>query len=508
MRANLRLKVFVAAVLLVFSLSLAGQQAASQPTREEALLRAMHGIDSATLYEYVREMTSESYGGRLTGTEGYNLCARWAAELMGKWGLRPAGHSGTFFQAFPNPYTLVFPGCELALEVPWKSGVIRKSYRYEDEFIPGGTSASGEVRAEVVYVGYGVSAPELGYDDYAGVDVRGKIVLLEPEVPVRPDRDPELFLKWRPHSFHQKKLETAHDKGARGMIYNYGPIGNPNNSYREGFVYSHVGAAVVEDVFAGTGKSPKDVLALIGKTMKPQSFATGKVLVLKNVTEHHADGVGINVVGLFPGEDPMLEDEVVVLGGHLDHLGRMWELMPGANDNASAVAVLLGVAEALHRSEVKPRRPVMFVLFGAEEQGVAGSRYFVDNPPLSLNKIAAFINLDGVGVGERISALAGGNFPELMAFFERANRAYIHRPLSGPSFHNLARPRLDAAWFLWKGVPTLSFSTSGGRSYYHVTKDDLSTINPEIQEDVARLLFMAVMDMDAADRLAFRREDR
>ena len=167
-----------------------------------------------------------------------------------------------------------------------------------------------------------------------------------------------------------------------------------------------------------------------------------------------------------------------------------------------AVAVLLGVAEAMNRSEVKPRRPVMFVLFGAEEQGVAGSKYFTENPPLPLNDIAAFVNLDGVGVGESINALAGGNFPEFMTYFEKANSAYVHRPLTGPSFANLAR--LDAAWFLWKGVPTLSFSTSGGRSFYHVTKDDLSTINPEILEDTARLLFMAVMDMAAADKLGFR----
>ncbi len=178
--------------------------------------------------------------------------------------------------------------------------------------------------------------------------------------------------------------------------------------------------------------------------------------------------------------------------------------MPGANDNASAVAVLLGVAEALHRCEIKPRRPVMFVLFGAEEQGVAGSKFFTETPPIPLDRIAAFINLDGVGTGERISALAGGNFPDLFSYFEKANRAYVHRPLSGPPFANLARPRLDAAWFLWKGVPTLSFSTSGGTSYYHITKDDLETINEEILEDTARLLFMAVMDMAGADKLDVR----
>ncbi len=151
-----------------------------------------------------------------------------------------------------------------------KGGVIKKSYQYEDEFMPGGTSGSGEVTAEVVYVGYGITAPELGYDDYKGVDVKGKIVLMEPEVPVSPgEKTLELFKKWRPYSFHQYKLKNAAAHGAKGMIYNYGPIGNPNNAYVEGFVYHHVGAAVVADVFAGTGKGHEDSSAGSARSSSP-----------------------------------------------------------------------------------------------------------------------------------------------------------------------------------------------------------------------------------------------
>ena len=184
-----------------------------------------------------------------------------------------------------------------------KDGVVKKSYRYEDEFIPGGTTGAGKVTAEVVYVGYGITAPELGYDDYKGVDVKGKIVLLESEVPVGPgEKTLELFKKWRPYSFHQYKLKNAAAHGAAGMIYNYGPIGNPNNAYVEGFVYHHVGAAVVADVFAGTGRAHKDVVAAIRKDLKPQSFATGKTMTISNRSEHHPDGVGINLLGKITGQ--------------------------------------------------------------------------------------------------------------------------------------------------------------------------------------------------------------
>jgi len=499
--------VFLVVAALAFLPAWAAPQPQQQPppaAEEQKLLRAMHTIASQPLYDQVRELVSERYGGRLTGTEEYNLCARWVADQFQKWGVQPAGDKGGYFQAFPNPYTLVYPGCELVLNIPWKNGFLKKFYKYEDEFIPGGTSASGEITAKVVYAGYGISAPQLGYDDYQGLDVRGKIVLLEREVPVDPDKDPELFKKWRPYSFHQYKLETAYDKGARGLIYNYGPIGNPNNSYREGFIYSHVGPAVVDDIFAGTGRNHKEVVAKIAKTLKPQSFATDKVMTIKNVTQHHPEGVGLNVLGILPGSDPVLKSEAILIGAHLDHLGRMWELMPGASDNASSVAVMLGLAEALSRSEVKPRRSVMFIAFGAEEQAVAGSAYYLDHPFLPLEKTAAFINMENAGSGDKLHILAGKSVPALWAYLDRANQKYIHRVMTSSPFANIARPRQDTARFLWKGVPSVTLSSQGGRTFYHITKDDLSTITPEIMEDACQLLFMAVMDMASADILDFR----
>jgi hypothetical protein len=501
--------------LLVVGLATPGLMAQPRPdqpaqTDEEKLLSALHSVSSHRLYDYVKELVSEKYGGRLTGTAEYNFCADWVASLLKKWDLRPAGDGGTYLQAFPNPYTLVFPGCEVYLRLPVKGGEVKKFYRFEDEFIPGGTSGNGEVTAEVMYVGYGATAPELGYDDYAGVDVKDKILLLEPEAPVSPRDDPELFQKWRPYSFHQYKLENAFDHGAKGMLYNYGPIGNPNNSYREGFIYSHVGPAVVADIFAGTGRDHRAVVEKIRKTLQPQSFATGKVFTIKNSTEHHPEGIGTNVVGLIEGADPALKYELLILGGHLDHLGRMWELMPGANDNAAAVSVMLGVAEAMAKCALKPRRSVLFLFFGAEEQGVAGSEYYVNHPVFPLEKTAAFINLEATGIGDRFGVLAGKNFPDFHAFLERANSRYIHRSIEASQFANIARPRQDTARFLWKGVPSVTVSARETvpierPSSYHNTRDNLDPITPEIMEDLAQLLFAAIMDMSDEPALNFRR---
>jgi len=502
-----KIRIFLVLILLIFSINLigGGQVLAQQPSDETSkILRVFHTISSNELIEYVRELTSAKYTGRLTGTPGYDQAAAWVSSLLSGWGLEPAGDNNTFLQAFSNPYTLILDKGEVSLHLrvgkqAGKGPVeIKKFYRYEDEYFPGGTSASGEVTAEVVYVGFGITAPELGYDDYRGVEVKGKIVLMENEVPFDPNKDPELFKKWRPYSFHQYKIQNAAAHGAKGMIYYYGPICNPNNDYIEGFIYSHVGRQVVDDVFAGTGKTYQETVENIRKTLKPQSFATGKVFTIKNRTEYHPEGTGYNVLAKITGIEPGLKEQVIIIGGHLDHLGLFPELMPGANDNASAVAVMLGVAEALVKCEIKPKRTILFAFFGAEEQGVKGSEYYLEHPVFPMEKTVGLINMDGVGAGDRIFALAGKNFPWLFAPFDKANTSFVHRELGTNHWANLTRPRLDAARFMDRNIPSLSFSVSGLRlpyPTYHNTRDNMDLINPEILEDMARLVFLATLEL-------------
>ena len=496
--------IFVCVFLFVSSFLTGQRREEEELTDEQKILQTAHSISSHDLFHYVKVLASDKYEGRLTGTETYNASAQWVASHFEKWGVTPVGDDDSYFQAFPNPYTLVFEDCEVSLHVSYKDSTIKKYYHYFDEFIPGSTSGSGEVTAEVIYVGYGATAPELDYDDYEGVDVKGKIVLMEREVPVSPRDDEDLFKKWRPYSFHQYKLENAVKHGAKGMIYNYGPIGNPNNSFDADFIYSHVGDVVVNDVFAGTGYEHEKVVEKIKETLKPHSFTTGKVVTVRNTTEHHPDGIGLNVVGLIVGSDPKLKGEIIAIGGHLDHLGKCYEIMPGANDNASAVAVMMGMAEAFHNCPIKTRRSILFLGFGAEEQAVAGSDYYCENPIFPLGKTIGLLNMDGVGSGDKISATAAENYPEFWKFIDNANQKYIHRIIRASSFSNIARPRLDAARFMWKDVPTISFGVYPSRAQYHNPLDNIDAITPEILEDVTQLLFLAVLDMANQDSLDFR----
>ncbi len=473
----------------------------SNLTTEQQLLLTAHSISSNKLYDYVAELVSEKYAGRLTGTVEYNACAEWVAKKFEQFGLKGGGDNGSFFQSFANPYTLVFPGCEVYLHTQHDG---RKQYKYPDEFVPGSTSGSGAVTAEIVYIGYGITAPELNYDDYEGVDVKGKIILCEREVPVSEEGGPNMFLKWRPYSFHQYKIKNAVAHGAVGMLYNYGPIANPNNAYVKEFIYSHIGPAVVTDVFLGTGKSHAETIKGIKADLRPRSFATSKTVTIKNITEHHPEGLARNVIGILEGCEPNLKGEVLVVSAHLDHLGKCFALMPGANDNASGVAALLGGVEALSKSPVKPRRSVMFICFGAEEQGVAGSHYFIQSLTVPLDQIIGLINMDSVGAGDKLAARGAKNYPAFWEVVGRNNQKYLHNIVQPGSFINLARPRNDASWFMWKGIPTITFKSYGGSEVYHVPSDDLSIINPETIEVMSQLLFLTIIDLTTRNTVDLR----
>ena len=488
------MKPYVSIVLTVL-LSLSFFRGIPQEYSDSREIRGMKSISSHELLGYVKEMASEKYGGRLTGTPGYDSSAQWLIRHFKAWGVEGKAPSGGYLQHFDIPYTRVFPGCRVTLHLPRGGDKILKHYDYVSEFIPGATSDSGTVHGEVVYAGYGITAPELGYDDYQGVDVKGKILLMEREAPLNPKDDTTLFKKWEPYSHHQYKLKNAVRHGAAGMLYNYGPIVNPNNSFEPGFIYSHVGDTVVQDVFAGTGRSHQQVTDFIQENLQPVSFPTGKTVTITNNTQHFPNGRGSNVIGYLEGSDPRLKDEVIIIGAHLDHLGRCWELIPGANDNASGVAVMMSVAKALAEYDVQLKRSVMFLAFGAEEQGIVGSGVYVDNPSFPLKKTRAFLNLDGVGVGNKIGVTAGENFPQLYDFVRQVNEQYIHRHLNPNSFLNITRPRLDAARFMKAGLPVLSFYAYGAPSVYHQPGDDVDKITPEIMEEMGQMLFMSVIRM-------------
>lgn len=497
---------FLVAILSV--LTAFSSQAPAQQTDEQLILKYFHSISSEEIADWMAELCSPKYNGRLAGTPEYIAAAEWAAEQMSNWGLKPAGDNGSFFQWFDHPYTVVNEIGSLELHIPQKDGyVIRKSYSAPEDFYPGMNSGSGEVTAEVVWVGYGTTAPELNYDDYSNIDVKGKIVLMNRDVPFKDVLDPE-YAKWVRYCYHQYKADNAARHGAVGMLYIDGNSANPNISYNESLVITGIGPVPLSDILAGLGKDNKSLLEQIDKSFKPASFATGKVITMKANTTRHQEGRTCNVAGMIEGTDPVLKDEVIIIGGHFDAVGNAGGLfVAGGFDNASGSVDIMAAAKALATSGVKLKRTVLFLLIGGEEVGLLGSKHYTKNPLFPKEKTVTYINLDMVGNGTGLAVSASENCQGLTEYFTKANERYIHRPMrrsiSRGSFYG--RPRSDGLVFLADGFRTMSLSTTDAVKpvYYHLPGDDETAVTPEIMEDVAKLIYLAFIDMANAGTLSY-----
>jgi hypothetical protein len=464
------------------------------------LLDQFHKITSEEMMEWMVKLCSPEFNGRLTGTPEFVASAEWVAGKLKEWGIKPAGDSGSYFQWFDWPYTVVNDIGSLSMKLIQPDGsAILKYYNYPDEFYPGMNSGTGEITAEVVYVGFGVTAPELNYDDYKGIDVRGKIVLVNRDVPHTDPRNPE-YKKWVGYCYHQYKLENAVKHGAAGFLYIDGALANPNISYDPSIIVCGLGPLPVADIFAGLKTTNEELLGKIRESFKPASFNTGKIMTLKANTTRHPEGKGCNVIGLIEGSDSVLKNEVIIIGGHLDAVGKAGRVVNGALDNASGVVDIMGAAKAMSQSGIQLKRSVMFLFIGGEENGLIGSKLYAGNPVFPKDKTITFINLDMVGNGIGLAVSASAPYKQLLTYFEDANSKYIHRPFRGsapePSEY-YGRPRSDSYNFSSEGIRTMSIGTTGGfkKVFYHLPGDDPDAVTIDIMEDVAKMIYVALTNM-------------
>ena len=482
--------------------------APAQDVDEQLLLVHFHSISSEEIAGWMAELCSPEYNGRLAGTPEYIASAEWVADRLHDWGIKPAGDNGSYYQWFDQPYTVVNDAGSLQLHIPQKDGTeIVKSYSAPSEYYPGMNSGSGEVTAEVVFVGYGVTAPELNYDDYKGIDVKGKIVLMNRDVPYKDALNPE-YAKWVRYCYHQYKVENAAQHGAAGMLYIDGNSANPNISYIENMIVCGIGPEPLADIFAGLGKTNTAITGQIDKSFKPASFATGKIMTIKANTTRHPEGRACNVAGIIEGSDPVLKDEVIIIGAHLDAVGNAGGiLVPGGFDNASGVVDIMAAAKALAGSGIKLKRTLLFLLLGGEETGLVGSKFYTANPIFPKEKTVTYINLDMVGNGTGLAVNASASCAGLIEYFKTANSKYIHRPIrsSASAVIYYGRPRSDGLVFLADGFRTMDISTTDGVKpvWYHLPGDDATAVTPEIMEDVSKLMYLAFIVMANAGTFGF-----
>ncbi|HEY7726709.1 MAG TPA: M20/M25/M40 family metallo-hydrolase [Anaeromyxobacteraceae bacterium] len=479
-------------VLLAFLAACAFSRPA--PRAGEAAIRPADALAD------VAWLADPSRTGRGVGTPGDAAAAGWIADRMRALGLAPGGPEG-FLQAFEAPVGARLEG-ENALEVEGATLALGQEWQ------PFTFSDTGVAAGELAFAGYGITAPALGYDDYAGLEVKGKVVLVAGHFPreadaASPFRDPTAYSygEWR------YKAMNARDHGAAGILMvrdDWNHPGADDLPAWRGQVSSRAGLVAARATLAGLRRVGVDAAALAAPIAaaegpaRPASRALAKrVRLAAGVVQERARTA--NVVGLLPGADPARAAECVVVGAHFDHLGFGGEaslapeatgaVHPGADDNASGTAAMLQIARAFAAGP-RPRRTVAFVAFSAEELGLLGSGHFVKNPIAACppERTQLMVNLDmvgrpgkgkvyvdgadtAVGLREDVEALAGRApaVPLQLAF--GAGDGY------GPSDHTS---------FYARGVPVLFFFT-GAHLDYHRPSDTAEKIDGAGLSAVARL---------------------
>jgi Zn-dependent M28 family amino/carboxypeptidase len=388
---------------------------------------ASHSSDIAPneLLKHIRVLSSDEFEGRAPGTRGEELSVAYITEQFRRKNLKPGNPDGTFIQRVP-----LVGIAATDVSIAWQVGGQRtqlafpmESVVWTKQFVP----ESKVENSEMVFVGYGVVAPEYGWDDYKGVDVRGKTIVMLVNDPAVPDpNDPtkldEKMFKGRAMTYYGRwtyKFEIAAEKGAAAaiIVHETGPAGYPwavvqGSNSRENFDLrtpnKNMHRAAVEgwmtfdkakQLFAASGKDFEQLKrAAATRDFKPVPFGTTANISFKNKLR---DVASQNVVAKIEGSDPKLKDEYVIYSAHWDHLGRDASLkgdqiFNGARDNASGIASLLEIAGAFSRMKTPPKRSVLFLAVTAEEKGLLGARHYAQEPLYPVARTLANINMDSM----------------------------------------------------------------------------------------------------------------
>jgi hypothetical protein len=378
--------------------------------------------------------------------------------------------------------------------------------RLGKDFVPVPVSADGHATAALAFAGYGITAPDLGYDDYAGLDVRDKIVLVmsrEPrsEDPASPFRKPDAYH----YSERRHKIINAREHGARGILLVAHPaqdsealpaLGGISQSWD--VLAAAVTRAVADSLLAPSGKTLAAAAAAIDRDLAPASAAVPGVTLTIDVDLVRERGTAANVVGILPGTDPTLGREAIVVGAHYDHLGHGGEgslapdqigaIHPGADDNASGTAAVMGLARAFAAAGGLPRT-LVFVAFAGEEMGLVGSSYYVKHPAYPIEQTVLMLNLDMVGHLRDGKLYIGGidsgsGLRTLVT--DAARRLDLSPELRGDPYGPS-----DHTAFYAAGRPVLFFFT-GAHADYHRPSDTWEKVNAPGLETVTTVAFRVI----------------
>ena len=471
------------AVLLLFASSLvAAQQPKGMPAQA---VHAMHSIDPERIRAHVKFLASDLLEGRGTGQRGGDLAAEYMATQFSLYGLKPMGANGSYMQ--PVPLVLITPLAQTTFSISApNAGETRLDFGSDYVVLNQTATPAVDVDADVVYVGYGIEAPEYKWDDYKGVDVRGKALLMLVNEP--PSNDPNFF-KGSTLTYYGRwtyKWENAARHGAAGVLlvhktdmasYGWDVVRNSNTIERAQLADDKepklkAAAWVQYDIakqMVMQGRKDLDQLMKAAQSREFRPVPLGlrlKAHIVSKIREVRSN----NVLALLPGSDPNLKDEAVVYTAHYDHLGIQPDkpgdnIYNGAADNATGCGILLELARAFAQSPVHPRRSMLFAAVTAEEQGLRGSEYLGKHPPVPAGRIALDLNYDDlppIGDPEEIGVYGSERTTFYPVVQETAREFHLQiKPDPNPNAGSYYRS--DHFSLAHAGVP--AFSVNEGRKF-------------------------------------------
>lgn len=503
---------------------------AQQPAVPQRIAPGYNTIREADLKADLTFLASDSTQGRLSMTNGDQVAIEWIASEFSKAGLKPA-FNGSYLQPVP---LIEYRGDRAQSFVSLKRAGAEKKWQFPDAF--GGFRHDIDVTADVVFAGFGITAPELHYDDYSNLDAKGKIVLLFDHEPQ--ENDPASIFNGTGNTRYattRVKTMTAQAHGAVGVIIVAEPNRkHPSNQERVARIGGsitrkeplpqqaladdvvHIPVAIVSDaigaeLLANAGASPADLQKSIDADLKPQSRPlpdTSVTLHFRNLFSH--PGTTYNVGCLLQGSDPALSRETLIISGHHDHDGMSGsDVWHGADDNGSGTVGVVDLAHAFAANPARPKRSILFVVFAAEERGLLGAYYLAAHPIRPLDTTRVMINFDMIGRNEepsdqtkglieipadttnRLNLIGGTYSPGYRRAIAEENR-YVGLTLDDRFDHDAALNiffRSDQFPFVLHDVPAMWWFTGFHPDYHHTT-DTADKINYVKMAKILRLAYL------------------
>lgn len=504
-------------------------------TEGNILAQNIESIGIKTLRKHMDAFASDATEGRLTGSAGYKKAADYAVTVFQEAGLKPGWINEKGEKSFFQPVPFIRKNYTSTSLTIRKNGRDKTFHHSTGDFVVFNTGIDEKKNqlASPAFIGYGISEPEMGWDDYRGLDLKGKWVIVIdglPPVDLYPSFSDSLrkkYADWKTRDLLRYKALIKHKVAGliilpdKKEIYNWSS--KALRSYRYNYIRDAddemnrketlepvlpailIGPEILKTLFAGQSFNP------ITNEGKYHSYILDDTILSANINCKKEPINCYNIIAIAPGTDSILKNEYLTVGAHLDHLGKIGDkVYNGANDDASGCVIILEAAKAIALNP--PKRSVMFILYTAEElHGLVGSKHFLRKPPIPINQMLLNINIEQIGSKNRdYNGIWGIGSPQFNDVFSYVSNSYLGTNFKyddlNENFRNALKGQVDSWSYIKKGIPAIMLS-SGGFPEHHKSEDKIDLIDFDHLFVASNFLYSFIVELGNEQRIANKKNE-